>query len=217
MSAPEIINPHADITDPHDPRRRSPSAGRNREDIGVKLSALLPRGAHVLEIASGTGEHALHMCRLRPDIVWQPSDMNADARASQDGWSREAAGRMLPSIAVDITEVDWAAPLPRYDAIFCANMIHIAPWDAVLALSAAACELIKPGGKMVLYGPFKTGATTAPSNLDFDASLKSRDPRWGVRDLSSVKHIFAKAGFNHTAQIDMPKNNLMVVFQRSAP
>lgn len=217
MSDMQNKNQEKDISEPMSPRRSSPSAARNHRDIGAQLSAVLPRGVSVLEIASGTGEHGLHLCRLRPDIQWQPSDPNPVSRDSQDAWATEAGGRMLPSIAVDTTEVDWAVALPRYDAIFCANMIHIAPWAAALGLSAAARELIKPDGQMVLYGPFKTGTSTAPSNLDFDASLKSRDSRWGVRDLASVKHIFAKAGFNHAVQTTMPANNMMLVFSRSAP
>lgn len=217
MSNTKNKNQEKDISEAMSPRRSSPSAERNRRDIGAQLSTLLPRGAHVLEIASGTGEHALHICRLRPDILWQPSDPNPVSRDSQDAWATEASGRMLPSIAVDTTQVDWAVALPRYDAIFCANMIHIAPWEAALGLAAAARELIKPDGQMILYGPYKTGASTAPSNLDFDASLKSRDSRWGVRDLASVKHIFAKAGFNQNVQTTMPANNMMLVFSRSAP
>ena len=193
----------------------SPSAERNRLVIAEQLSKLLPQKASVLEIASGTGQHAVTMCRARPDIIWQPSDPNLASRDSQNAWADNVGGRMLPSLDVDTTRVDWAAPLGQYDAVFCANMIHIAPWDAALGLATASAELVKDGGMVVLYGPFKEGADTAQSNLDFDLSLQSRDPRWGVRDLSDVKHIFAKAGFNDCVRIVMPKNNQILVFQRS--
>ena len=196
-------------------RLQSPSAGRNRADIAAKLTDLLPLNAHVLEIAAGTGEHALSMCTARPDLIWQPSDPDKAARLSQDAWSIEADGRMLPSLNVDTTQADWAANIGPFDAIFCANMIHIAPWEAALGLAGASEALIKPGGMAVLYGPFKEGGTSAPSNLEFDASLKSRNPLWGVRDLADVKHIFAKAGFNDCAQINMPKNNQILVFKQS--
>ncbi|WP_371396195.1 DUF938 domain-containing protein [Fretibacter rubidus] len=194
---------------------RSPSAERNRRVIAEQLSTLLPHGASVLEIASGTGEHALTMCRARHDITWQPSDPNPASRASQNAWASDVDGQMLPSLDIDTTQVDWAVRLPQYDVIFCANMIHIAPWEAALGLAVASAELVKTDGMVVLYGPFKEGQDTAQSNLDFDISLKSRDPRWGVRNLSDVKHIFAKAGFNRCDRIVMPKNNQILVFQRS--
>ena len=197
-------------------RLYSPSAGRNHADITAQLANILPENAAVLEIASGTGEHALSICRARPDILWQPSDPNADARISQNAWAEEASGRMLPSKEINTMDVDWAADMEPIDALFCANMIHIAPWEAALGLAAASSALIKPVGMVILYGPFKEGAATAESNLSFDASLKSRNPSWGVRDLSDVKHIFAKAGFNDVTRIVMPKNNQILVFKRSS-
>jgi len=196
-------------------RQFSPSASRNREVIGEVLSGIIPQKAYVLEIASGTGEHALHMSKLRPDLTWQPSDPNPDARASQNDWAKEAKGHMLTSLNIDTSQESWANGLGSYDILFCANMIHIAPWEAALGLASAAPDLIKPKGIVVLYGPFKDSDKTAPSNLDFDVSLKSRDPKWGVRDLASVKHIFAKVGFSDCKRIVMPKNNLILVFQRS--
>lgn len=193
----------------------SPTAARNREPIADILADLMQQNAEVLEIASGTGEHALHMCQRRPDVIWQPSDPNAESRASQEVWASESDGRMLPSLDIDTSQPAWSEGLGPYDVLFCANMIHIAPWEAALGLATGAKTLIKPSGMVVLYGPFKEGENTAPSNLEFDASLKSRDPRWGVRDLISVKHIFAKIGFSNVQRIVMPKNNLILVFQRS--
>lgn len=196
-------------------RQKSPSAGRNREVIGKALSAIIPQGGAVLEIASGTGEHALHMCQLRPDLTWQPSDPNAEARASQDDWAREADGRMLPSVNLDVSAKDWENAFSDIGAIFCANMIHIAPWSAAKGLASGAGKLLSSGGKFILYGPFLDGARSAPSNLQFDTNLKVRNPVWGVRNLGDVKHIFALAGLAHQQTLTMPKNNLILVFERS--
>ena len=195
-------------------RKFSPTAARNRGPIGEVLSPLLKQNARVLEIASGTGEHALHMCALRPDIRWQPSDPDADSRASQAAWAAESSGNMMPPLDVDVMQSGWAASLPAFDLIYCANMIHIAPWEAAEGLAAGAQDSLKSGQSLVLYGPFKDGEKTAPSNLDFDVSLKSRNPAWGVRDLEAVKHIFELHGFNATEQTNMPKNNLILVFKR---
>lgn len=198
-------------------KRYSSSAGRNSFVISERLSELLPKNAYVLEIASGTGEHGYHSCKKRPDIHWQPSDPDAESRDSQRAWAAELPAHMEPPLNIDTTVAGWERSLPSFESIFCANMIHIAPWAAALGLAEGASKLVKDKGLVILYGPFGEGEATAPSNLEFDESLKTRDPRWGVRDLSDVKHIFAKAGFNHKARIVMPKNNLMLVFQRSAP
>ena len=196
-------------------RKYSPTAARNREPIGQILSPLIPNGARVLEIASGTGEHALHMCRLRPDISWQPTDPDEGSRESQNEWAKEAGGNMAPSIDVDVTAPAWDITVPECDVIYCANMIHIAPWAAVEGLVKGAYKLLSEGQFCVLYGPFKEGADTAPSNLDFDVSLKSRNPAWGVRNLEDVKHIFELHGFNLKQRTVMPKNNLILVFKRA--
>ena len=197
-------------------RQYSPTAARNAGPICDVLSQHLPRDAHILEIASGTGEHGYHMCQVRSDITWQPSDPNPEARASQKSWAQNCNGRMRAPRVLDITKPHLFADLPHYEALFCSNMIHITPWATTLSLAACASVLIKPKGMVFIYGPFKEGAATAPSNLEFDKTLRSRDPQWGVRDLSSVKYIFAKLGFNHFMRIAMPKNNLILVFQRSA-
>ncbi len=195
-------------------RKFSPTAARNRAPIAEVLSPLLLKDARVLEIASGTGEHALYMCALRPDIIWQPSDPDADSRASQADWAKDSGGNMRPPLDVDVMQSGWAAKLPPFDVIYCANMIHIAPWAATEGLAAGAQDSLKSGQLLILYGPFKQGDDTAPSNLDFDASLKSRNPAWGVRDLEAVKHIFELHGFNSLQQSVMPKNNLILVFKR---
>ncbi|WP_034388024.1 DUF938 domain-containing protein [Hellea balneolensis] len=193
----------------------SPTAGRNKAPIGEVINQHIVHGAHVLEIASGTGEHGAFMCDLRPDIIWQPTDPNAESRASQDAWANDCAGRMLPSLSLDTTQPDWARELPSYDVIYCANMIHIAPWEAALGLVSGAADVLKSGGTFILYGPFQEGEDTAPSNLTFDVSLKSRNPNWGVRNLDDVKHIFSEAGFTHKARIVMPKENRTLIFTKS--
>ena len=193
----------------------SPTAARNREPLGRVLEEHLPRGARVLEIASGSGEHAVHICGLRDDIIWQTSDPNAESRASQDSWALDRQGQILPSLDIDTTEHEWWTGVGRLEAIFCANMIHIAPWEAFLGLAEGAKELLGTGQKFILYGPFLEGDDTAESNLAFDASLKSRNPAWGVRKLDSVKHILTEHGFTLSTRIVMPKENRTLVFAKS--
>ncbi|MDA8708540.1 class I SAM-dependent methyltransferase [Hellea sp.] len=193
----------------------SPTAGRNKAPIADAMTAYLPDGARVLEIASGSGEHGAHICTLRPDIIWQASDPDADSRASQNDWAKDCGGRMLKSLAIDTSQAGWADNLGEYDVIYCANMIHIAPWEAATGLAAGAGKLLKSGATFILYGPFKEGKDTAESNLGFDVSLKSRNPSWGVRNLDDVKHIFSHAGFTHEARIVMPKENRMLIFTKT--
>jgi len=192
----------------------SPTAGRNKEPISQVINEYISEGARVLEIASGTGEHGAYMCGVRPDILWQPSDPNAESRASQDDWAKDCIGRMLPSLDIDTTLINWTEDLPNFDVIYCANMIHIAPWEAALGLVSGAAKLLGKGATFILYGPFLEGNETAESNLAFDTNLKARNPAWGVRNLEDVKHIFSEAGFTHTARIVMPKENRMLIFTK---
>ena len=185
-----------------------------RRQLGMSSPRTCQKMASVLEIASGTGEHAVHNCRRRPDITWQPSDPDARSRQSQNAWAGECPGQIKSSLDIDTTLPDWWLTLGPYDALFCANMIHIAPWEAAQGMAKGAGSLIPAGGLVILYGPFKEGAGTAPSNLAFDQSLKARDPAWGVRELDSVKHIFADVGFNLTARIVMPKENRTLIFSK---
>ena len=196
------------------PRRMSPSAGRNRGAIAEMLAQRLPEGAHVLEIASGTGEHALHMVRARPDLRWQTSDPDKESRASQDSWRLEALEAMRPSLPLDTTAPEWWGGLPDFDGIFCANMIHIAPWKAAEGLAEGAGQLLSPGGRVFLYGPFLKGADSAEGNLSFGRSLTSRDVRWGVREMADVKGLFAMHGLGLAEAIAMPANNDILVFAR---
>lgn len=196
------------------PRQYSPSAGRNKAVVAEQLTRLLQADAHVLEIASGTGEHGQAVCSVRDDISWQYSDPDPASRLSQDDWRKDFPMQLRPSLPLDMTAPDWWGGLPNYSAIYAANMIHIAPIEACEGLAWGAAHILPAGGCVILYGPFLDGKNSAPSNLEFDKSLKSRKPQWGVRNQSLVKHIFAKAGFNATQLIAMPKNNHIFVFSR---
>lgn len=206
---------HLETREQRGVRLFSPTAARNKAPIGEVISQHIPQGAKVLEIASGTGEHGAFMCGLRPDITWQPSDPNAESRLSQNDWALDCDGRMLPSLEVDTMQPGWTDHLSGFDTIYCANMIHIAPWEAAQGLAKGAGELLGRNAKFIIYGPFLEGEETAESNLQFDMSLKSRNPSWGVRNLDAVKHIFSEAGFTHTARIVMPKENRTLIFTKT--
>ena len=199
-------------------KRHAPAALRNREPILSVLAELLvvPEGRRplLLEIASGSGEHVVHFARALPDWDLQPSDADPAARASVDAHRAEAGlANVRSPVALDAREDSW--PVARADAVVCINMIHIAPWSACVGLGRGAARVLPPGVLLVLYGPFRfDGAFTAPSNEAFDASLRARDPEWGVRDLSDVTAIFAERGFSRTRIVEMPANNHVVVFQR---
>ncbi|WBQ14044.1 class I SAM-dependent methyltransferase [Hyphomonadaceae bacterium BL14] len=196
-------------------RLSSPSAARNRDAIARALAGLLPGRARVVEIASGTGEHALACIAARPDLIWTPSDPDPDARASIDAWALDAGGAIAPARDLDVTRDGWEIALEA-DAIFCANMIHIAPWTAAEGLFAGAGGILKPGAQLHLYGPFLEGEATAPSNLEFDASLRARHPGWGVRALAAVDALAARCGFERAGRLEMPAHNRLVSYQRSA-
>lgn len=182
----------------------SPSAGRNKMIIAKWLAERLPSGARILEVGSGTGEHGAALGDLRPDVVWQYSDPDAASRASQSAWKRDG---WPDPLALDLTQTDWAASLGAYEAVYSANMIHIAPIEAAIGLAKGASQLTDT---VILYGPFLFGAQSAASNLDFDASLKSRNPTWGVRDFVDVKHIFENEAFKQGQRFEMPRNNHIV-------
>lgn len=195
-------------------RLSSPSAARNRAVIAQALAALLPDAARVLEIASGTGEHALACVEARPDLVWTPSDPDPDSRVSIDAWAGEAGGAIGPALDLDVTQDGWQSGL-KVDAVFCANMIHIAPWAAAEGLFAGASAILKRGAMLHLYGPFLEGEATAPSNLDFDASLRARHPGWGVRALAAVDALAGRCGFARAGRLELPANNRLLTYQRS--
>lgn len=198
---------------PTDPRRFAPATARNRAPILEVLQEVLPGRGLVLEIASGTGEHAVHFAAALPDLTWQPSDPSEDARASIAAWRDEAA---LPNLRAPLP-LDVTAPWPvdAADAIVCINMIHIAPWEATLALFAGAARVLPPGGPLVTYGPYRFGgAFTAESNAAFDADLRRRDPRWGVRDAVDLEAAATAAGLTLIATFGLPANNHAIVWRR---
>jgi len=197
-----------------DLRRHAPATERNRDPILAVLRRILPASGTVLEIASGTGEHAVHFARGLPGITWQPSDPDPQGRVSIDAWGAAAElSNLLPAIDLDAAAADW--PVDRADAIVCINMIHISPWASTEGLLAGAARLLPPRAPLFLYGPYRRqGVPTAPSNDAFDASLKARDPRWGLRDLETVTALGEKHGFALEEVVEMPANNLSVVFRR---
>lgn len=166
----------------------------------------------MIEIGCGTGQHASFFAPAFPGVEWLPTDVDASARESTDAWCEDVPnGR--PAIALDASAHSW--PVERTDAIFSANVIHISPIEVCEGLLAGAGRILEPGGVLVLYGPYRReGRHTAPSNAAFDESLKSRDPRWGIRDLEAVIEVADREGLSHETTVQMPANNLSVVFRR---
>ncbi len=194
----------------------SPSAARNRDPIRDAFLKVMPRAGVILEIGSGTGEHAVHIAAAAPGLLWRPGDPDA-SRASIAAWTEHfGLANVAAPDAIDVTAASWEEDLAPVDGVVSINMIHIAPFSAAGGLIAGAGRLLRPGGRLFLYGPFKRkGAHTAPSNAEFDASLKARDPRWGVRDLDlEIAPLAAEAGLALEEIIEMPANNLSVIFRR---
>jgi cyclopropane fatty-acyl-phospholipid synthase-like methyltransferase len=194
-------------------RQYAPATRRNRDPILGVLARVVPAGARVLEIGSGTGEHAVYFASRLPAVSWQPSDPSAEARASVDAWrTHEHSENVAPAIELDVTRRPW--DVERYDIVVSCNMIHIAPFAACEALLAEAPLHLNPRGVIFLYGPFKrAGAHTAQSNDDFDRSLRARDGSWGVRDLEEVVRIAGKHGMQLEEVVEMPANNLSVILR----
>lgn len=199
-----------------DQRRHAPAAERNREPILGVLRRVLPAHGRVLEVASGTGQHVAHFARALPDLAFQPSDRSDQDFASIGAWCTDArVGNVRAPIVLDATSDRWPDAVGMVDAIFNANMIHIAPWAAALGLLRGAGEHLVPGGVLVTYGPYRIGGVhTAPSNEAFDRDLRARDPSWGVRDLDEVARVAAGHGLVLEESVAMPANNLTVVFRR---
>jgi len=193
----------------------SPATARNRGPILEVLRRALPETGRVLEIAAGAGEHAAHMAKALPGVEWQPTDAEPLALGSIRAW-REAAGtpNLLDPRVLDVTDpADW--PEDAYEAVVCINMVHISPWVATEGLMEGAARVLTLGGLLYLYGPFREGGRhTAPSNEAFDASLKARDPAWGVRDLEEVVALAARHGLALAERVGMPANNLSLMFRR---
>jgi hypothetical protein len=203
-----------------DPRRHMPATLRNREAILTVLRDVVPRQGVLLEIASGSGEHAAFMAPQLAPLTWQPSDFEADNLPSIDAHAADTrlatgAGNILPAIRLDVTQQPW--PVAHCDTLLCCNMIHIAPWAAAEGLFAGAAAIMPQDAPLILYGPFRRhGAQTAPSNAAFDDSLKRRNADWGVRCLDTeVVPLAARHGFALDRIVEMPANNLTVIFRKT--
>ena len=199
-------------------QRHAPATARNRAPIAEVLQDWLPGKGSLLELASGTGEHALYFSARLPNIHWLPSEAEPELRRSIEAYRLSEGGANLSApLAVDVTADDWHLPgsaLPLA-AMVCINMIHIAPWAAAEGLFAGAARYLAPGGGLFLYGPFKRGGMhTAPSNAAFDESLRARNPAWGVRDLEAVSDLALRAGLAPPLIREMPANNLSLWFVR---
>ena len=193
----------------------APAAARNREPILAVLREWLPRRAHVLEVASGTGEHAIWFAAALPESTWQPTENTPERLTSIAVWRAETGTpNLLAPLALDAAAPEgW--PAIAADAVVAINMIHIAPWPATLGLMAGAARVLQPGGLLFLYGPFREpGVPTAESNEAFDADLRERDPAWGLRDLDEVASVAARQGLRLDARRAMPTNNLALRFTR---
>ncbi|MGM0576832.1 MAG: DUF938 domain-containing protein [Myxococcota bacterium] len=191
-----------------------PAPERNKGPILEVLRRWIPRGARVLEVASGTGQHAVHFAAALAGVTWQPSEPEPDLRRSIEAWtSHEGVPGVLPPIDLDVRRSPW--PVDEVDVVFNANMIHISPWEVTEALMAGAEQVVAPGGLVILYGPYKLGGThTAGSNEAFHERLRNMDRRFGVRDLDDVAAVAARHGFDLVERVDMPANNQTVVFRR---
>jgi SAM-dependent methyltransferase len=197
-----------------DPRICRPHVVRNREPILAVLRRVLPAQGLILEIASGSGEHAAYFAKELPALTWQPSDPDEVALASIAAHRIDAAlANLLAPLRLDVTANDW--PVRRADAVMCNNMIHISPWAATEGLMAGAERVLSAGGILFLYGPYKiSGQHTAPTNQAFDEDLRRRNPAWGIRDQAEVTALAQCHGFAAPETVPMPANNLSVIFRR---
>lgn len=195
-------------------RRSAPAALRNRDPIAAVLRQVLPERGTILEIASGTGEHAVHFAGLFPHLLWQPSDPDPEALASIAAWRAEAdLPNLLDPLRLDAAAVPW--PTEGADAVLCINMVHISPWAATVGLLRGAARVLPTGAPLILYGPYRRkGVPTAPSNAAFDDSLRARNPDWGLRDLDAVEAEALGNGLRLERVTEMPANNVTVLFRR---
>jgi len=194
-----------------------PAPLRNKQPILDVLRRVLPARCAVLELSSGSGQHAAFFAAEQPSWLWQPSDVDPENLASIAAWVQEAGlGNLRAPLRIDVLDEDWAlGEAGSFDALFCANMIHIAPWACCRGLCAGAARYLVRGGKLVIYGPFSIGgAHTSESNAAFDASLKARDASWGVRDADDVIALAAQHGLRFRERVPMPANNQSLVFER---
>jgi len=198
-------------------KENAPSAERNRHDILPVLQMVLPEEGVVLEIASGTGQHAAHFAPHFAGLCWQPSEKRTERLGSIRAWAAEAEGaRILKPIELDVEAEPW--PIERADAIVNINMWHISPWSTTQALLRGARQILSPGAPLLYYGAFlREDRVTAPSNLEFDRSLRERDPAWGVRRLEDVRALVERVGLGFERILDMPNNNYALILRQPAP
>ena len=192
----------------------APATERNRDAILAVLREELPSSGLVLEVASGSGEHAVHFAAALPNLEWQPSDPDPAAVASIEAWRAEAG---LPNLRPPL-QLDAVGPWPvvQVDAVLCINMVHISRWAATTGLFKGCASLLPAGGPLILYGPYlENDVETAPSNLAFDRSLKERNSEWGLRNLAEVDRVAAQSGFARTRRVAMPANNLTLAYRKS--
>ena len=198
---------------PTDGRLLSPSAERNKGPIAEVLQRVLPGSGSVLEISSGTGQHVVHFACAMPDRIWQPTERDADCLRSITAWlAAEGLENVKAPRYLDVHDEVW--PVGHVDAVVCINMIHIAPSSATNALFRGAETIMNSGGVVLLYGPFRQGQYTSPSNEAFDRLLRAQNPEWGVRDLEDVAHVAEREGFELRESCAMPANNLAVIFRK---
>jgi SAM-dependent methyltransferase len=196
--------------------RSAPAALRNREPIAEVLRDWLPEAGLVLEIASGTGEHAVHFARTFAELDWQPSDVHPDALESIRAWRRASAlPNLREPLVIDAAAPDW--PIGSAAAVISINMVHISPWLAALGLIAGASRILPHGGPLILYGPWlRDDISTAPSNLAFDADLRRRDSEWGLRRIEDFAAAAQCGGFELMETRSMPSNNSMLLLRRTS-
>ena len=195
----------------------SPAAERNKAPILAALQGLLPASGRLLEIAAGTGQHAAHCAAALPGWQWQPTDPSPDALASIRAWAQQQPSPgLLPPLQLDVLQQPWPLlPGQHFDAIYCANMLHIAPWACCAALMQGAAQWLAPGGLLLTYGPyFVEGEAPSLGNTAFDADLRARNPAWGIRWLHAVQAEAAAAGLQWVQRQAMPANNQLLVFRR---
>ncbi len=196
-------------------KKHAPATLRNREAIADVLARELPAGGTVLEVASGSGEHAVYFAEAFPQLTWQPSDPSPEALESIAAYRSEYEGEnLLVPIHLDASApADWHAQ--HADAMLCINMIHISPWAATLGLFAGAARVLEEGAPLILYGPyFEVGLEPAPSNLAFDAGLRERNPDWGIREVAKIDKVAQDDGFLLANRYEMPANNLMLIYRK---
>lgn len=197
-------------------RQHSPAAERNRRPILAELQRVLPAQGLMLEIASGTGQHAAHFAAALPGWQWQPSDGDERSLASISAWCA-ALGNVRPPLCLDVAATAWADVPAEVDAMFCANLLHISPWATTPSLMQGAARHLAPHGLLVLYGPYlEDGLPTAPGNLAFDADLRARNPAWALRRLADVRAQAEASGLHFCERVAMPANNLLLVLARQA-